>query len=145
MGWIGTLTFAMLAVIWRPLVTECLDTDFMRIVDGRGSVYHFLFLFLVVVNLIAGFEALGTLMAVGMMMLPAAIARLWARTLTGMVGIAIFGASLSGFVGLLVSFYARLASGPTIILTSSVLYGLSLLMAPSGALRRIHKRLTSRL
>ena len=40
---------------------------------------HFIFLGLVVLNLVAGFQALGTLLAVGLMMLPATAARFWAR------------------------------------------------------------------
>ena len=46
---------------------------------SRSGLYHLLFLFLVVLNLVASFQALGTLMAVGLMMLPAAAARFWAR------------------------------------------------------------------
>lgn len=136
-GAIASLTLIVLAVVYRPLVAECFDPGFLRAVGGRGPLYHFLFLFLVVINLVAGFQTLGTLMAVGMMMLPAAIARLWARTLPVMVTIAALTAALSGFVGLLVSYHLRFASGPSIILTASVIYGASLLIGPEGALRRL--------
>lgn len=136
LGGISSLTLFILAFVYRPLVAECFDPGFLRAVGGRGSLYHFLFLFLVVINLVAGFQALGTLMAVGMMMLPAAVAQLWARTLPGMVLIAASTASVSGFVGLIVSFHLGFASGPTIILTGSVIYGASLLVGPLGAVRR---------
>lgn len=135
-GAIASLTVVILAVVYRPLVAECFDPGFLRAVGGRGPLYHLLFLFLVVLNLVAGFQTLGTLMAVGMMMLPAAIAQLWARTLPVMVVIAASTAALSGFVGLLASYHLRFASGPTIILTASLIYGVSLVVAPSGALRR---------
>ena len=111
---------------------------------GRGPLYHFLFLFLVVINLVAGFQALGTLMAVGLMMLPAVIAQLWARTLPIMLLIATSTAALSGLVGLLVSFHFGFASGPTIILTASLIYGASLLVGPSGAIRRLSRARISR-
>lgn len=136
-GAITSITLVTLAIVYRPLVAECFDPGFLRAVGGRGSVYHFLFLLLVVLNLVAGFQALGTLMAVGLMMLPAAVARLWATTLPAMVIIASAVATVSGFVGLVVSFHLGLASGPTIILTASVLYAASLLAAPSGWLRRL--------
>ena len=139
-GAIASSTLLTLALVYRPLVAECFDPGFLRAVGGRGSLYHLLFLFLVVVNLVAGFQALGTLMAVGLMMLPAAIAQLWARTLPAMLTIAAGSASLSGYVGLTVSFHLGLASGPTIILTASAIYGLSLLFSPSGALRRLLPR-----
>jgi zinc/manganese transport system permease protein len=136
-GAISTVSLTILAVVYRPLVAECFDPGFLRAVGGRGSLYHFLFLFLVVLNLVAGFQALGTLMAVGLMMLPAAVARLWATTLPAMVVIASAVATVSGFVGLIASFHMGLASGPTIILTASILYGASLLAAPLGWLWRL--------
>lgn len=139
-GGIASFTLIAIAVVYRPLVTECFDPGFLRSVGGHGPLYHFLFLLLVVLNLVAGFQALGTLMAVGMMMLPAAIAQLWARSLTGMFTIAALSAAVSGFAGLLVSYHFRFASGPTIILTASLIYGASLLAGPSGALRRLFKR-----
>lgn len=139
-GAITSITVVTLAVIYRPLVVECFDPGFLRAVAGRGSLYHFLFLFLVVLNLVAGFQALGTLMAVGLMMLPAAVAQLWARTLPGMMSIAAATAAVSGYVGLIVSYHLGFASGPTIILTASLIYGCSLLIGPSAALRRLLSR-----
>ena len=139
-GAISTLTLVALAVIYRPLVLECLDPGFLRAVGGRGSLYHFAFLLLVVINLVASFQALGTLMAVGLMMLPAAIAQLWARTLPGMMVVSAVTAIVSSYIGLIASFHFELASGPTIILTAAVLYGLSILVAPMGIARRFFPR-----
>ena len=139
-GAIASATLVVLALVYRPLVAECFDPGFLRAVGVRGSLYHLLFLLLAVLNLVAGFQTLGTLMAVGMMMLPAAIAQLWARTLPMMFAISAIAAALSGFVGLLVSYHLGFASGPTIILTGSLGYGASLLAAPSGALRRLVPR-----
>ncbi|UCI26510.1 metal ABC transporter permease [Mesorhizobium sp. B2-8-5] len=137
---IASLTLIILAIVYRPLIAECFDPGFLRAVGGRGSLHHLVFLFLVVLNLVAGFQALGTLMAVGLMMLPAAIARLWARSVPGMFIVAASTAALSGFVGLIASFHLGYASGPCIILTASLLYCVSLLAAPSGAVRRLFPR-----
>lgn len=135
-GGIASITLVLLALVYRPLVVESFDPGFLRTVDGRGAVYHLLFMFLVVINLVAGFQALGTLMAVGLMMLPAAVAQLWARTLPMMALTATVTAILSGFIGLIASFRLGFASGPTIILTASIFYGISLLVSPFGVLRR---------
>ncbi len=139
-GGIASLTLLTLAAVYRPLVAECFDPGFLRAVGGRGSVYHLLFMFLVVINLVAGFQALGTLMAVGMMTLPAVVARLWAQTLPAMFAVAVGVGAVSGLVGLIVSFHLGVASGPTIILTASVIYAASLLAGPSSALRRLVRR-----
>lgn len=139
-GAIASLTLLGLALIYRPLVVECFDPGFLRAVSGRGSLYHNLFLLLLVLNLVAGFQALGTLMAVGLMMLPASVAQLWARRLPALFGIAVATAFASGYIGLVISFKEGVASGPTIILVAAGFYGLSLLLAPSGALRRLLPR-----
>jgi len=84
----ATLTLLVLALIYRPLVIECVDPGFMRSVSRAGGPAHFAFLALVVINLVSGFHALGTLLAVGIMMLPAAIGRFWARDITQMIVLA---------------------------------------------------------
>ncbi|SEG18672.1 metal ABC transporter permease [Marinobacterium lutimaris] len=137
---ISCFSLLMLALVYRPLVAECFDPGFLRAVGGMGSFYHIIFLLLVVLNLVAGFQALGTLMAVGLMMLPAAIAQLWARTLPGMFAVAAGCASLSGLIGLLASYHLSTASGPSIILTASLIYALSLIFSPCGALWHFVKR-----
>ncbi|KQV68154.1 metal ABC transporter permease [Rhizobium sp. Root1220] len=139
-GVITTVTLATLAFIYRPLVVECFDPGFLRAVGGRGPVYHFIFLVLVVLNLVASFQALGTLMAVGLMMLPAAIAQLWSRSLPSMIAVAALSASASGYFGLIASYHLELASGPTIIATGALFYGLSIFLAPSGVVRRYFPR-----
>lgn len=139
-GVITSVTLVALAIIYRPLVTECFDPGFLRAVGGRGPLYHIAFLVLVVLNLVASFQALGTLMAVGLMMLPAAIAQLWSRNLPTMLAVASGTALLSGYLGLIASYHLELASGPTIIVTAALFYSLSILFAPSGLARRYFPR-----
>ena len=68
---------------------------------GSGSLYHFVFLFLVVLNLVAGFQALRTSMAVGLMMLPATHPELTAPLMRVMVTrSAAEPRRFSGYVGL---------------------------------------------
>jgi zinc/manganese transport system permease protein len=68
------------------------------------------------------------------MMLPAVMSRFWARDITGMIGIAVGGAAVSGYAGLLVSYHENLPSGPAIILVAGVLYALSVVLGPVGGL-----------
>lgn len=138
---IASLTMIALTLMIRPLVLECYDPGFLRGVSRLSPVTHFGFLVLVVLNLVAGFHSLGTLMAVGIMILPAASARLWTRTLPRMLAVTSGGAFLSGAVGLLVSFHVDLPAGPAIIFAAGLLYGLSLVAAPNGLLgARLYRR-----
>jgi zinc/manganese transport system permease protein len=126
----------VLALIYRPLVIECVDPGFIRTVSRAGGPAHLAFLVLVVLNLVSGFYALGTLLAVGIMMLPAAIGRFWARDITLMIVIATASGAVSGYAGLLISFHVGVASGPAIILVAGVLYLISLLFGRVGGLVR---------
>lgn len=129
---IATVSLFGLAVIYRPLVMECYDPGFLRSVSHLSPVAHYAFLVLAVLNLVGGFHALGTLMAVGIMILPAAAARFWTRDITPLLAIGVLGAFLSGFVGLLLSYHASLPSGPAIILTAGAFYLFSLAFGPDG-------------
>jgi zinc/manganese transport system permease protein len=131
---IATISLLALALIWRPLVLECVDPGFLRSVSRAGGVAHLAFLALMVLNLVGGFLVLGTLLAVGIMMLPAFIARFWARDISGMIAVAIGSAAISGYAGLVISQVASLPAGPTIVLAAGALYLLSVLIGPAGGL-----------
>ncbi|ANQ83785.1 metal ABC transporter permease [Azoarcus olearius] len=131
---IASATAFGLALLFRPLVLECLDPAFLRAVGRWSPVAHYGFLVLVVLNLVAGFHALGTLMAVGIMILPAAAARLWARRLSAMLALAVAIAFGSSVGGLLLSFHADVPAGPAIVLLCGLAYFASLLAAPGGLL-----------
>ncbi|WP_421907391.1 metal ABC transporter permease [Mameliella sp.] len=130
----ASLSVLVLALLFRPLVLECADPQFLRSVSGLSAVTHFTFLALVVMNLVGGFHALGTLMAVGIMILPAAAARFWAAGIGGLVLTAIIIAMVSSLTGLLLSYHYSLPSGPAIILVAGIAYGVSLVFGPVGGL-----------
>ncbi len=136
---ITSATLLILAVIYRPLIVECVDPGYLRSVSGSGAAMHFIFLVLVVLNLVAGFRALGTLMAVGMMMLPAVAARFWAKQVWSTALAAVVIAMLSGYVGLLLSFHCNLPSGPSIILTAGFCYVFSVAFGVNGSIYSRHR------
>ena len=130
----ASLSVFILAILFRPLVLECVDPHFLRLVSKLSAITHFSFLALVVMNLVGGFHALGTLMAVGIMILPAAAARFWANGIGALIAVAALIAVLSSFTGLLLSFHYSLPSGPAIILVAGIVYGLSVIFGSVGGL-----------
>jgi zinc/manganese transport system permease protein len=125
-------TLLTLAIFWRALVAECLDPLFLRSVSRFGTPVHFIFLGLVVLNLVGGFQALGTLLSVGLMMLPAAAARFWTTRVEPMCALAILIGFASCVAGLLLSYHAALPSGPAIILSAGVVYLGSIVFGTRG-------------
>lgn len=142
---VASATVVGLAGLYRGLVLESLDPVLINASRGPGWVsarwgawvWQQAFLLLVVVNLVAGFQTLGTLMALGLMMLPAVSARLWHDTLPAQLINASVQASVAGFTGLLLSFHFDTPSGPTIVGCAGALYLASLLVAPGGWLPRL--------
>ena len=134
MASVATVSVVVFAIIYRPLVAECFDPAFLRSVGGRGGLVHTLFLVLVVLNMVSGFQALGTLMAVGLMMLPAVAARFWVRQVWSLAALSVLIAFASGYAGLVLSYRFNLPSGPAIVLTAGGFYLASLLLGPRGGL-----------
>jgi zinc/manganese transport system permease protein len=131
---IATVTLGTLAVLYRPLVLECVDPIFLRSVSRAGGPTHLVFLGLVVLNLVGGFQALGTLLAVGLMMLPAASSRFWSADVTVMIAAATGIGIASGACGLLLSYHAALPAGPAIILVAGGAYLVSMALGREGGL-----------
>jgi zinc/manganese transport system permease protein len=112
---------------------ETVDPLFLRHQSRwAGGVTQMAFLALVVLNLVGGFHALGTLLAVGLMMLPAASARLWVRDLTAMIVLSMVCAVLASYLGLVISFHYGTPTGPMMILVAGAIYLMSLLFHPTG-------------
>ena len=128
----ASLSLIALALGLRLFVLEGCDPAFLARISRLGPLAHYGFMVLLVLNLVAGFHALGTLMAVGIMILPAAAARLWVCNIGPLLLIAVFTAFLGSFTGLLLSYYADLPAGPAIVLTLGGLYLLSLAVGPLG-------------
>ena len=125
-----------MAAFYRAFLLESFDPSFLRTMSTRGAAFQLLFLVLVVSNLVAAFQVLGTLMAVGLMMLPAVSARLWHAMLPAQLLNSVIQAAMAGYAGLLLSFHFDLPSGPVIIMCAGALYGVSLIAAPYGWLGR---------
>lgn len=128
----SSLSVIVLAMIFRPLVLDCLDPVFLRAEGGGGTLTHVVFLLLLVTNLLAGFQVLGTLMVVGMMLLPAISAKFLARTLFQQIVVAVLLGMVSVYLGMLVSFHISLPASACIILSAGCLYLFALCFGPNG-------------
>ncbi|OSN10646.1 iron ABC transporter [Lonsdalea iberica] len=139
-GAVSSASVLTLAIIYRPLLIESFDVTFMRMLSGRArAAIHGLFLSLVVLNLVAGFQLLGTLMAVGMMMLPAACARFWTQRLSMMLALSVVLGCIASLIGLLWSYYADLPAGPAVILTATLIFCISVFFGSNGGMLRARR------
>jgi len=131
---IASLSALALAALYRSLIIECFDPGFMQAVGGRGAWVHHAFLVLLVFNLVAAFQALGTMMSLGLMILPAISARFWSKNIDATLGLSILFAFGAAYLGLLLSYHLGLPSGPSIVLTGGVIYILSIFFGRHGSI-----------
>lgn len=106
----------VLAIIIRPLIIDSMDPLFLTSVSKAGPFVHLAFMVITVMNLVASFQAIGTLMAVGLMIIPATIAKFWSYKLNIIILIAVIVTMISVYIGVLLSFHFNYPSSPCIIL-----------------------------
>jgi zinc/manganese transport system permease protein len=127
-------TLLTLAVFYRSLVIECFDPDFLKAAK-RGGWMNTVFFVLLVINLVAAFQALGTLMALGLMLLPSIGAQFWARNLDRAIPLAVIFALTSSYIGLLLSYHCNIPAGPAVVLVAGILALFSALIGRFGSVR----------
>ncbi|AQS51868.1 zinc ABC transporter permease [Paenalcaligenes hominis] len=130
----SSVALLVLAAIYRPLVMECLDPLFLRAQGKRSGWVHAVFLVLLVMTLVAGFQVLGTLMVVGIMMLPAASARFWVHSASSQMICAGLLGAFTSYLGLLLSFHVDVPASPAIILMAGLAYFISIFFGRHGGI-----------
>ncbi|MBK0003906.1 metal ABC transporter permease [Erwinia sp. S63] len=134
------LSLLTLTFFWRALIADCLDPLYLRSVSRLGLPVHCVFLAMLVINLVAGYQALGTLLSVGLMIMPAVTARFWAKRVISLCLTAVLLGMISCISGLLISFHYSLPSGPAIILANGVIYLILTTLAVMNQKRRVVRR-----
>ena len=139
-GAVATVTLVAFAVLLRPLIVSTCDPVFFEARTRRPWLVEQAFMLLLVLNLLAAFKTLGTLMAVGLMILPATSARYWSSTITGQLTLTFAFALASCWVGLTLSYLLpETPSGPAIVLTAGGFFMVSDLLGHHGFGGRLRK------
>jgi zinc/manganese transport system permease protein len=139
-GSVATVTLLSFAVLLRPLIVSTCDPIFFESQTPRPWLIEQAFMLLLVLNLLAAFKTLGTLMAVGLMILPATAARYWATTITGQLVLGFVFALASSWIGLTLSYlFPETPSGPAIVLVAGGFFLVSALIGPLGFGSRLRK------
>ena len=125
LGICTAVTLVVLALISRPLILDIVDPLFLASISKVGGVVNLVFMILAVFNLVCSFQAIGTLMSVGIMIIPAASAKFWSYRLTTILIISFVFAMFSSYMGLLLSYHYNVPCSPAIIISLGVWYILS--------------------
>lgn len=126
-----SISLVILAIIIRPLAIDVFDKNLLKTYGLSTTIFHLAFLFLVVLNLVVDFQILGTVLVIGLMMLPASCGKLLAKSLNNMLIVAIISSLISSFVGIILSYYYNYPTGPSIVLVNGLLYMMSIIYVNS--------------
>ena len=130
------LVLLLIAALWRPLVVGSFDPRWGLAVGLPVLVAHHGLMVATSVAAVAGFEAVGAILVVAMFILPAATAHQLARTMPGMMAIAVLHALASSVLGMYAAVGFEVYPGGAIVLAGGALYAAALLYASLLRARR---------
>jgi zinc/manganese transport system permease protein len=113
----------LLIVFFKRLIQDTVDPAF-----APSKSMPLLFFSLMMVSLIASYQAAGTLLAVGLMLIPALTARVFAKTIKTQVLYAVLVALLCAGLGFIVHELTELEPAPLILLIAGLVYLVALLI-----------------
>jgi len=144
---LGAALFCFL--FFKEFALLCFDADFGATQGWPVGRLDFLMMSLVVIVTVIGLQAVGIILVVALLIIPAAAARFWTYDLRHMLGLSgIFGA-LCGMLGSAISaLMANLPSGAVIVLTAAMIFIFSLVFGSARGLMRLtfeRRQLTRRI
>ncbi len=124
------LTLTLLVIFQRPLLLTLFDATVAKASGIRVGWIEAGLLTLTVLGLVSSLQAVGVLLSLGLLILPAATAYLLTDSFTRMLWGGAFLGLLSSVGGLFFSYYANIPSGPCIVMLLAVLLASAYLFSP---------------
>jgi len=130
MAVLGLLALAAVFIFYKELLVLSFDPVLAATLRLPAGFLKNLLLVLTAVVIVVSLNAVGVTLVLAMLITPASAAYLLTRRLPSMMALgAVFG-TLSAFLGLYLSYYWNLPSGPAIVLVATAIFALALLAAP---------------
>ncbi len=129
---ISSLIIALIAtgiLLWagKGFVAISLDQSLAKAEGVPVKRYELLFMLLLAAVIALAIKFVGVILVTALLIIPAATAQNLARSLTGMFGLSVLISIISVTVGMLISAALSTPSGPTIVLTGTALFAISLI------------------
>jgi manganese/iron transport system permease protein len=125
------LVLAVVVVLYRPFLLVSFDRQRAAALGLPVDRLELVLLVVVTVAVVVGFQIVGALLVLGLLMAPPAAAALLTRRLPAMMGVSAAIAALSAPIGLLLSWHLDLAAGASIVLVAVSAFVVLLVLRPS--------------
>lgn len=113
---------AMSLLLYRPLMALSFSPDKAQALGMRPQLTHWLLLLMIAAAVIGSFQAVGTLLVLGLLIGPAATAALMTRTVPWMIMASLIIGVVSVTVGLILSYHWGTAAGASMALIAIVAF-----------------------
>jgi manganese/iron transport system permease protein/iron/zinc/copper transport system permease protein len=140
---IGLVTVAAMIsmfLMYRPLLFSTFDNEAARIFGIKTGAVQLAFSILLTLSIIASMNVVGVTMIAATLIAPAMTARMMTDSFSRMLIYSVLIGSVTGVIGMYLSYILNIASGAAIVLFSALLFCLSLLLKPVRKKRMLRRR-----
>ena len=138
----GVRVVLLVIAFYKELLVISFDPVLAAILRLPAQFFRYLLLVMLAVTIVIALQTVGVGLMVAMLITPAAAAQLLTRRLPSMMITAAVIGALANVVGLYLSYYVNIASGPAMVLVATAIFGLVFLLAPHRGL--VWRRLAAR-
>jgi ABC-type Mn2+/Zn2+ transport system permease subunit len=137
-GGVALGVLVAVAAFYKELLFTAYDADMAAASGIPVRLVQYFLPVLVAVTTVVALKTVGIVLVLALLVTPPATATLLSRRLPGIIAVSVAVAVASVILGLYLSFYADLPSGPSIVMVATGFFLLALLFAPGkGAWRRL--------
>ncbi len=119
---VAVVSVALLVALWGRLAYATFDDELARTDGVRSRALEYLLFGLAAVVIAVSATVVGIILMAAYLVIPAAAARIWARSMIGMTGIALAIGTATTLAGLAGSYLFDLPTGSAIILTQALVF-----------------------
>lgn len=131
------LTIGILLIIvlfYKELLVMTFDPMLAKVLRLPTTFFRYLLLILIALTIVTALQTVGIALVLAMLVTPAATAQLLTRRMHTMMLVAAICGMSANLIGLYLSYYVNIASGPAMVLTATLFFAIVLLFAPQRGL-----------
>jgi manganese/iron transport system permease protein len=134
----GGLVILTILAFYKEFLVLSFDPILAKTLRLPTNFLNYLLLFLIAITIVLSLQTVGIALMSAMLVTPAATAYLLSRRLPVMMALSATIGAASGVVGLYLSFYINIASGPAIVLVCTAAFLLAFIFSPrQGVIKRL--------
>jgi ABC-type Mn2+/Zn2+ transport system permease subunit len=129
---VGILLVVIL--FYKELLVMTFDPMLAKVLRLPTTFFRYLLLVLIALTIVTALQTVGIALVLAMLVTPAATAQLLTRRMHTMMFVAAICGMSANLIGLYLSYYVNIASGPAMVLTATLFFAIAFLFAPQRGL-----------